>query len=314
MINIIGGAGFIGKQLSRVLTVDNILHEVFDCDLNDRNYADVTIPESLKALPPAKVLINLAAEHRDDVKPKSRYRDVNVVGAENICNYCRDTDTKTIIFTSSVAVYGFAPEETDETGELKPFNEYGKTKLEAEDVYKRWQDEDRLHRCLVIIRPTVVFGEGNRGNVFNLLNAIARRRFIMFGHGKNRKSLAYVNNLASFLAFCVDFGPGVHLYNYVDKPDFDMNTLVGHCKSQLFGHNRVGARIPAGIGLLIGHIADAIAVATGRELPISSIRIKKFLKSTCFDSSANKTGFVPPVSLVEGLKETIDSEFLSKGQ
>ena len=54
-------------------------------------------------------------------------------------------------------------------------------------------------RSLVIIRPTVIFGKGNRGNVFNLFNQINKGLFAMIGDGENIKSMAYVKNVASFL-------------------------------------------------------------------------------------------------------------------
>ena len=73
---------------------------------------------------------------------------------------------KNLIFTSSVAIYGFAPADTDESGEPNYFNDYGRTKYMAEQIYKEWQLEDPDNRTLVIVRPTVIFGEGNRGNVF----------------------------------------------------------------------------------------------------------------------------------------------------
>ena len=43
----------------------------------------------------------------------------------------------------------------------KFFNDYGRTKYFAEKVYRKWHEEDPQNRKLVIIRPTVVFGEGN---------------------------------------------------------------------------------------------------------------------------------------------------------
>jgi len=57
----------------------------------------------------------------------------------------------------------------DESGEPNYFNDYGRTKYLAEQVYKEWQAEDPENRSLVIVRPTVIFGEGNRGNVYNLV-------------------------------------------------------------------------------------------------------------------------------------------------
>ena len=130
-----------------------------------------------------------------------------------------------LIFTSSVAVCGFAPADTDESGKSNYFNDYGRTKYLAEQVYKAWQAEDLEIRTLVIVRPTVIFGEGNRGNVYYLLQQIALGRFLMFGDGTNRKSMAYVENVIAFIEYSLSFKPGLHIYNYIDKSDFDMNTF-----------------------------------------------------------------------------------------
>jgi UDP-glucose 4-epimerase len=56
------------------------------------------------------------------------YGDVNIIGAEYVCNVCTRFSIKNIIFTSSVAVYGFAPVGPDETGTINYFNDYRRTK------------------------------------------------------------------------------------------------------------------------------------------------------------------------------------------
>lgn len=310
MINIIGGTGFVGTRLAQVLGAQGTSFKIYDKVLDGEGYCDVTIPDSLASLPPADVVINLAAEHRDDVTPRSLYDDANVEGARNVCDYCRRSSTRQIIFTSSVAVYGFAPEGTDEKGVFNPFNDYGRTKMEAEEVYREWQSEDPESRSLIIVRPTVIFGEQNRGNVYNLFRQIASGRFIMFGAGNNRKSMAYVQNVAEFLAFSTKFGPGEHLYNYVDKPDLDMNTLVTRCRSVLIAKTGVGLRLPGWLGLLAGHGFDVLTALTGQKFPISSIRVKKFMGTTAFSTAISETGFSPSCSLEEGIERTLRHEFL----
>lgn len=79
---------------------------------------------------------------------------------------------------------------------------------------------------MTIIRPTVVFGEGNRGNVYNLFRQIASGRFVMIGSGNNMKSMAYVENIAARLEHALDQQSTYQVSNYVDKPDFTMNQLV----------------------------------------------------------------------------------------
>jgi nucleoside-diphosphate-sugar epimerase len=275
--------------------------------------ADVRDLRSLiSEIPEAAAIINLAAEHRDDVRPISLYDEVNVYGARNICAVAEEKRIGKIVFTSSVACYGFAAPDTGEDGVLNPFNDYGRTKAEAEAVYREWQARDPESRCLVIVRPTVIFGEGNRGNVYNLLSQIARRRFIMIGAGRNRKSMAYVENVAAFLQFALNFPNGVHVVNYVDKPDFDMTTLVSAVRKKLKLGGGTGFRIPYFVGYAGGMAADLAAKLTGRRLPVSAVRVKKFCATTQFSSIAAETGFVAPVSLEEGLDRTVRYEFVER--
>ena len=313
-VGIVGGAGFLGSSLSLRLTENNVIHNVFDIDTSRLKNAVVPIDveelSSLYKLDGLDTIINLAAVHRDDIRPLSRYDDVNVQGSVNVCEAARKHGISKIIFTSSVAIYGFAPADTDESGVPNYFNDYGRTKYLAEQVYKEWQADDPGNRTLVIVRPTVIFGEGNRGNVYNLLKQIASGRFVMFGSGKNRKSMAYVENVAAFLEYSLSFKPGLHIYNYIDKPDFDMNTLISGARKTLFGKTDVGLRLPGFVGLALGYVADLAAMIIRKPLPVSSIRVKKFMGTTQFASSVSDTGFVAPVSLEEGLARTLRYEFM----
>ena len=112
--------------------------------------------------------------------------------------------------------------------------------------------------------------------------------------------------------YSLSLGPGIHIYNYVDKPDFDINTLVQTIYSELNKRNKLNKReirIPYPIGLLVGKAFDLVSLITGKKLPISFIRIKKFCSNTCFGTSVPETGFIPPIPLKEGLIRTIHYEF-----
>lgn len=313
-ISLIGGSGFIGSELFKKLNRYEV--EILDKKNNELNYektkiVDIVDKKSLlKLIKSQSTIINLAAEHRDDVSPRSLYDEVNIQGARNICDVAREKNIQKIIFTSSVAVYGFAPIGTGELGKIAPFNDYGRTKWEAEQIYTEWQLEDPNNRLLVIVRPTVVFGERNRGNVFNLLKQIASGKFIMVGDGKNRKSMAYVENVASFLEYSLSFKPGIHIYNYIDKPDFTMNQLVAHVNALLGGSSEIKIRLPYWLGLLIGKTFDAVAFILNRKFPISAIRVKKFCANSVYESAIDKTGFVPPIGLMEAIEKTVKYEFI----
>ena len=313
---VIGGSGFIGTRVGQLFTrgltefkiVDKVVSRTFP---TQTAIADVRSIESLRsAITDNSVIINLAAEHRDDVRPLSLYDEVNVAGAKNICTVASEKNVSTIVFTSTVAVYGFAPIGTDESGTIAPFNDYGRTKYEAELVFKAWQAEVPDERTLVILRPTVVFGEQNRGNVYNLLRQIASGKFVMLGHGENRKSMAYVENIAAFIEYSTTFKPGVHIYNFIDKPDFTMNRLVGTVKRILGQSEKVGFRLPFAVGYVIGKGFDLVAAITGKRLAISSIRVKKFCANSVYNTSIEQTGFVPPLPLEQALAQTVRYEFV----
>jgi nucleoside-diphosphate-sugar epimerase len=317
LINIIGGSGFIGTRLVNQFK-KNITNSLNIIDKRSSRFfpeleklTDVrSIDDLRRSISDDAIIINLAAEHRDDVRPLSLYDDVNVGGARNVCLIASEKGVKTIIFTSTVAVYGFAPIGTNESGNIAPFNDYGRTKYEAEQVYKTWQAEAADKRTLVIIRPTVVFGEQNRGNVYNLLKQIASGKFVMIGDGNNRKSMAYVENVAAFIEYSMSFKPGVHIYNYIDKPDFTMKTLVGNVNSMLGRSSKIGFRLPFSAGYLIGKCFDLVSRVTGKRFAISSIRVKKFCANSVFNTAVESTGFVPPVPLEEALEKTVRHEFI----
>jgi len=318
-VSVVGGSGFIGTRLvNRLKNVHGHKTRIFD-KARSKAYPDLvtlgdvrSIEDLMKAITEKSVIVNLAAEHRDDVRPLSLYDDVNVGGARNICTVAREKEVTTIIFTSTVAVYGFAPIGTDESGKIVPFNDYGRTKYDAELVFKAWQAEVPGERTLVIIRPTVVFGEQNRGNVYNLLRQIASGKFVMVGNGENRKSLAYVENIAAFIEYSMSFKPGVHIYNFIDKPDFTMNHLVGSVKRILGQSEDIGFRLPFAVGYAIGKGFDLVSAITGKRLAISSIRVKKFCANSVYNTVIDQTGFVPPVPLAQALEQTLRYEFIEK--
>jgi GlcNAc-P-P-Und epimerase len=319
-IIIFGGSGFIGLNLCNQLSSNHKI-TIFDknkCHLIGPDFiiGNIQDPINLDDTENFDVIINLAAEHADNVLPKSLYNSVNVGGAVNICNFARNNHIKKIIFTSSVAVYGEAQIDADEDSPIQPFNEYGSTKFQAEEVYRLWLNEDPTGRTLTIIRPTVVFGPGNRGNVFNLFRQIFIGKFIMIGPGLNRKSMAYVDNVAAFIKYCLNFNPGYHLYNYVDKPDYKMKELVDIIRSYSPYKNIIKLFIsklylPFSVGLFIAAFFDFFSLLTGKKFAISRIRIKKFCMNSVYSTKVADLSFIAPVHLDEAIKKTIDSEFLS---
>ena len=207
-------------------------------------------------------------------------------------------------------MYGLNSGEPSENSPVKPFNDYGKSKYEAETIFNKWADSDKTN-CLITLRPTVVFGEKNRGNVYNLLSQLSSGKFIKVGKGINRKSMAYVLNLTSFLATLLKYESGQFVYNYADKPDLCMNELIDVFYSTIGKNQKNNFQIPYIFGLMGGYCYDILSKITGKTYSISSIRIKKFCANTVINTdNLKETGFVAPYTLSEGLSRMIKSEFL----
>nr|MDJ0789029.1 UDP-N-acetylglucosamine 4-epimerase [Myxococcota bacterium] len=103
---------------------------------------------------------------------------------------------------------------------------------------------------------------------------------------------------------------GHHVFNYVDKPDYDMNRLVAAINAALGRSSTGGLRLPYALGYAAGLAADVVAAIVRRPLPFSRIRVQKFCASTEFSSDkAMGSGFKPPVDLDDALQRTISHEF-----
>ena len=314
-ITLIGGSGFVGTRLIELLKDE---YQIRNIDKRESHFHnDITVTGDVRDqtsvsrhLAGAGLVVLLAAEHRDDVSPVSLYYDVNVGGMRNVLEAMETNGVKRIVFTSSVAVYGLNKKNPDEDHPADPFNHYGKSKWQAEQVLRQWY-ETHPDWNINILRPTVIFGERNRGNVYNLLKQISGGKFLMVGKGKNKKSMAYVGNIVSFIRFLIEQKTtGYNVYNYVDKPDFDMNQLVSHV-GDVLGKPIPSTHLPYWLGMCGGYGFDLLARLTGKKLSVSSVRVKKFCATTRFDAAkAHASGFKAPYTLKEGLERTLRFEFV----
>jgi len=315
-IAVIGGSGFIGTRLIALLLADG--HSVTIIDKQDsKKYPELRVAGDVRNVDDlvagcrdCDVIYNLAAEHADNVRPLSLYDDVNVQGARNVCEAAERLGIETIVFTSSVAIYGFSPEQLDETAATNYINDYGRTKLEAEQVFLQWI-AGSPSRSLRMIRPTAVFGEGNRGNIYNLIRQLGTRGFVMVGNGDNRKSIAYVGNVAAFLRFLLTVeGEQVRIYNYVDKPDLQMKELVPLVRNAFGLGASMPLKLPYWLVYSLAAGLDLVAAVTNRTFPVSRVRIEKFCANSQFATTRlQQSGFSPEFELKDALVKTIQAEF-----
>jgi nucleoside-diphosphate-sugar epimerase len=131
---------------------------------------------------------------------------------------------------------------------------------------------------------------------------------MMIGAGDNRKSMAYVENIAAFIAHCIDSNlKKFHLFNYVDKPDLSTKEQISQAESAI-GSKILPIKIPYWVGYSSAKFLDIVLSLFNKKNPISAIRVKKFCATTQFESTTiQSTGFIAPFSLEKGLEITIKS-------
>ncbi len=313
---VLGSSGFVGSHLAPVFDRLGVELVRFDLHPDPRGehptqIGDVRDVDALiEAMTGCTAVLNLAAAHHDFGIGAATFESVNVGGARAVCAAMDHHGLTNLCFYSSVAVYGEHPTPPDEHTPPEPVNDYGRTKLAAEAVYREW--EAGGDRRALIMRPAVVFGPRNFANLYKLIRQVDRRRFFPVGPGSNRKSMCYVTNLVEAIGYLWTapsrVGQGEpEVYNYVDKPDLTSRETVSLVYRGL-GRREPPARLPLGPVLLAAKPFDLVGRATGKDLPITSARVHKLSEAeTAFAADRiRQVGFTPSVTLPEGIATMVD--------
>lgn len=300
---ITGGAGFIGRHFNSLLTEDQVINIDLRIQrvVENQILGDIRNEQDIRdSISDSNIIIHLAASHYDFEKD---YFETNVKATKKLLDIAGELNINRFVFYSSVAVYGTQSGPADEDSELTPDNDYGKSKLEAEKLVKDWVSE-KPERKALIIRPSVIFGPHNFGNLFNLTRNLIRGTNFQIGNEPVIKSIAYVENLVEATRFLIQrMDNGVQIFNYVDEPqlsNFEISNIIG----DTLGKKR-SFKLPYSIALLLGYAFDAVGKIAGKELLISVRRVKKFCTATHFlASKIREAGFKPRYTSKEGLVST----------
>ena len=322
-IVVTGGSGFIGAHFCHVfkergdeiVILDliepsaDIPHDRFvQGDIRD----EVAVREALEG---CDEILHLAAAHHDFGIEERTYFDVNENGSHIITGVMDEFGIRRITFYSTAAVYGSAIPPLSEETPPQPESFYGKSKLAGERVLEEWVQQGDGRRCLVI-RPTVTYGANNFANMYSLLRQIDKGRFFFASGSSNIKSLSYIENIADATLFLMDKDDlsAFEVFNYIDKPDLTSVEIAESCYTSL-GKKIPRLRIPMWI-LLLGAIPfDIIIALTGKNLPVSTPRIRKlFVDQTKFEAQKIiDAGFKAEASVRDGIERTA-AWYLKRGK
>jgi nucleoside-diphosphate-sugar epimerase len=270
---ILGGAGFVGQHLKRHLENSGI-KEIHVADLPDidvRNSFDI-----LGVFDEHTLLVNLAATHRTPGHPDNDYFKTNILGAENCCKFASRHGIKNMLFMSSISPYGTSESLKTEETLPTPNTPYGISKLVAEHIHREWAAESS-ERFLTILRPGIVFGKGENGNMTRLYKALKKRQFAYAGRKDTVKASIYVKDLARIsLESMQNPKEKVQLYNctYFPAPTIEH---IAETMKKVTGLNRFIPYIPKTPLMAAASVAGMLG---GLGLGICTERVRKLMIST----------------------------------
>lgn len=313
-IVITGGSGFIGAYFCRLLKKrgDEVVildlvepSEISPCDRFV--HGDIRDASAVgDAFEGCDSIIHLAAAHHDFGIEEETYYTVNEGGLEVMTSVMDELGIKDMVFYSTVAVYGSAPPPLTEETRPEPESFYGKSKLAGEKVLEQWVAKGEGRKCL-ILRPTITYGPENFANMYSLLRQIDSGKFFFASGSSNIKSLSYIENIVDATLFLMnkDGLEQFEIFNYIDKPDLTSVEIAETCYASI-GKKLPRWRPPTWLLLLGAKPFDLIIKVTGKNLPVSTARVKKlFVDQTKFEAQKIlDTGFKAEASVREGIDRT----------
>ncbi len=280
-IVIFGGSGFIGTFLAKHWLQQGLADEVVLADIRPSplqgqpgvRYVNVDvrqpIPTSLVDTAPYWIF-NFAAVHREPGHEAIEYFDTNLKGADNVCAFATAVGAKNIYFTSSISVYGPTPGPTPETAPICPISPYGGSKYPAELIHRAWQ-QMAPDRRLVIVRPGVVYGPGDPGNIGRMVSAIKRGYFAFPGSMNIFKSYAYIFGMMESIDFVIASQKPLVIYNYVETPTETLGAIAEQVRKFVKSAMPI-LSLPTGLLMPAAHL---VQLMLGSRNPIHPVRVRK---------------------------------------
>ncbi len=304
-----GANGFVGKLLCKELLrqgqsvraavrsgnslIENTEVIVVGAIDNETNWAD--------ALRAVDVVIHLAARvhvmRESATDPLAEFLKVNLHGTSNLARQAACFGVRRLVYVSSIKVNGeqtSATQSFTELDEPSPQDFYSISKWQAEQALWRIAQETDLE--IVVVRPSLVYGPGVKGNFAQMLAVIAKHIPLPFASVHNRRSLIYLGNLADALIACSTHPVAAgQTYLVCDGEDVSTPDLL----RQLGDAMRCPAHIlpfPPSWLRMLGKIFD------------KSDQVERLLGSLQVDSDKIRRdlNWVPPYTLQQGLQATAE--------
>jgi nucleoside-diphosphate-sugar epimerase len=235
-ILVTGATGFIGghllpvlhkKNLQITLAVRNDLPEKLNPDYKVFNVGEIEEnTDWTEALKEVDTVIHLAARahqlNDQAINPEAEFLRINCEGTKALVKQAIASGVKHFIFISSIGAMGTLSEQIlTEKSPCHPDSPYGRSKLQAEQALIELCQNSPM--TWTILRPTLVYGIGNPGNMERLMKLVKTGFPLPLGSIKNRKSFVYVGNLVDAIITCINH-PNAKNQTFIVSDGDDLST------------------------------------------------------------------------------------------
>ena len=307
-ILITGVHGFVGSNLVKALSKE---HEIFGLDIIAPQKDGVKFTfgwEHLdgKEIPNVDAIIHLAGKAHDTKNQSAAetYFKVNTDLTKKIYDYFLKSSAKKFIFFSSVkaAADRVEGEFVDENVEPKPVGPYGESKIKAEE-YIRSLPPSSMDKDVYILRPCMIHGPGNKGNL-NLLYGVVKKGIPWpLGAFENKRTFTSIDNLCYIIEGLLTKDVESGVYNINDDEAVSTNELI-EIICEAMGKKAHIWRIPR-------CFMEAFAKLGGLlHLPLNPERLQKLTENYISSNAKIKRALgieKLPVRAKDGLYKTIKS-------
>lgn len=240
--------------------------------------------------------------------PASDYSRVNVEGTAKTIAAAHAAGAHRIVLLSTIAVYGEVPGVVaDETTPPHPDTPYAETKLAAEVLVRRATAMDGTPAG-VVLRAGAVYGPHVKGNYRRLVVALARRRFVPVGDGRNCRSIVFDADLADAIVLALRHpaAPG-RLFNVTDG-QFHRTSAITAAICAALGRRPPRFTIPIGLAIAACRSIETVARMIGLPPPVRASAVTKYVQDVRVSAEhiRREIGFTPRYDLQTGWKATVD--------
>lgn len=302
-----GYSGFVGKSILKYLGYSGLW---FGIGRSKSKYYKLVksyhwgqLSEAM-SIPDLDIIIHTAgiAHDTSNSTAEDLYFKVNTHLTERIYKEFRESSAHTMIYFSSVkAVSDGANEVIDEQTLPNPKTPYGQSKYCAEKIL---MGNIPKGKRVIILRPCMIHGPGNKGNLNLLYKFIKKGVPYPLAAFENRRSFLSVSNLI-FVIRRIMISPKMEsgIYHVADDETFSTTELVGLVAS-LNGRKIWLMKFPVGFIWVLAKFGDRL------KLPLNSDRLKKLTENYVVSNEKIKRSLgldKMPVSAHTGLEITIKS-------